>query len=71
MDKHPDPRVMSRRERIALAQRTAQPQPQAQAQAQNEAQHKGPQIDLKALQMMAMIQALRRRARPPNNALME
>jgi len=67
MDKHPDPRVMSRRERIAQAQRTAQPQ----AQAQNEAQHKGPQIDLKALQMMAMIQALRRRARPPNNALME
>jgi len=67
MDKHPDPRVMSRRERIAQAQHAAQPQ----AQAQNEAQHKGPQIDLKALQMMAMIQALRRRARPPNNALME
>ena len=63
MDKHPDPRVMSRRERIARAQHAAQPQ--AQAQAQNEAQHEGPQIDLNALQMMAMIQALRRRPRPP------
>jgi len=67
MDKHPDPRVMARRARTALAQRAAQPQ----AQAQNEAQHEGPQIDLNALQMMAMIQALRRRARPPNDALME
>ena len=65
MDKHPDPRVMSRRERIARAQHAAQPQ--AQAKAQNEAQHEGPQIDLNALQMIAMIQALRRRAMPPNN----
>ena len=58
MDKHPDPRVMSRRERIALVQRAAQPQAQAHS---NEAQHEGPQIDLNALQMMAMIQALRAR----------
>jgi len=62
MDKHPDPRVMSRRERIALAQRAAQPQAQAHS---NEAQDEGPQIDLNALQMIAMIQALRRRPRPP------
>jgi hypothetical protein len=59
---HPDPRVMSRRERIAQAQKAAKPQAQAHP---NEAQHEGPQIDLNALQMMAIIQALRRRPRPP------
>jgi len=59
---HPDPRVMSRRERIAQAQKAAKPQAQAHP---TEAQHEGPQIDLNALQMMAMIQALRRRPRPP------
>ena len=62
MDKHLDPRVMARRERIAQAQHAAQPQAQAHP---NEAQHEGPQIDLNALQMITMIQALRRRPRPP------
>ncbi len=62
--KHPDPRVMSRRERIAQAQKAQKQQPDAHP---NEAQHQGPQIDTDTLRMLAMIQALRRRARPPTD----
>jgi len=56
--------VKARWERIAQAGKPEKQQPDAHP---NEAQREGPQIDENAIRMLAMIQALRRRARPPND----
>ncbi len=60
---HPDPRVIARWQRIADA---GKPEPQP-VQPQDEPQRKEPQINENAVRMLAMIKALRRRARPPTD----
>lgn len=60
---HPDPRVIARWQRIADA---GKPEPQP-VQPEDEPQRKEPQINENAVRMLAMIKALRRRARPPTD----